>query len=69
MHKLLLAACCLLSLTACSTEYIIMTTDDQLITTGDKPKLDEKTGMYHFEDTEGREQQLDKSMIKQMFER
>ena len=69
MHKLLLAACCVLSLTACSHEYIISTTEGQLITTGNKPKLDEDTGMYHFEDTEGRDQQLDKSMVKQMIER
>ncbi|MBF7730738.1 YgdI/YgdR family lipoprotein [Pseudomonas sp. N040] len=69
MRKLILAACCVLSLTACSHEYIISTTDGQLITTSSKPKLDEKTGMYRFEDGEGRDQQVEKTSVKQILER
>lgn len=69
MKNLLLAACCVLSLTACSSEYIIATTDGQLITTDGKPKLDKDTDMYRFEDSEGRDQQIQKSMVKQILER
>lgn len=69
MNKLLLTACCLLSLTGCSGEYIIGTTNGELITTSDKPELDEDTGMYRFEDSEGRDQQIKKSAVTQILER
>ncbi|MBX9915490.1 MAG: YgdI/YgdR family lipoprotein [Pseudomonadaceae bacterium] len=69
MKKILLAACCLLSLTGCSSEYIIATTDGQLITTSGKPKLDKDTDMYRFEDSEGRDQQIQKATVKQILER
>jgi uncharacterized protein YcfL len=69
MKKLLLTACCLLSLTGCSSEYIIATTDGQLITTDGKPRLDEDTDMYRFEDSEGRDQQIQKATVKQILER
>ncbi|MBP8185202.1 MAG: YgdI/YgdR family lipoprotein [Pseudomonas sp.] len=69
MKKMLLAACCLLSLTGCSSEYIIATTDGQLISTDGKPRLDEDTGMYRFEDSEGRDQQIQKETVKQILER
>jgi uncharacterized protein YcfL len=69
MNKLLLTACCLLSLTGCSSEYIIDTTDGQLITTDGKPRLDEDTDMYRFEDSEGRDQQIQKATVKQILER
>lgn len=69
MKKLLLAACCVLSLTGCSSEYIIATNDGQLISTDGKPRLDKDTDMYRFEDSEGRDQQIPKSSIKQIIER
>ena len=69
MKKLLLAACCLLTLTGCSSEYIIATTDGQLISTDGKPRLDEDTGMYRFEDSQGRDQQIQKETVKQILER
>lgn len=69
MKKFLLTACCLLSLSGCSSEYIIATTDGQLITTEGKPKLDKDTDMYRFEDSEGRDQQIQKSTVKQILER
>ena len=69
MHKLLIAIVCIFSLTACSSEYIISTTDGQLLTTSSKPKLDEKSGMYRFEDSEGRDQQVEKTTVKQILER
>lgn len=69
MKKLILAACCVLSLTGCSSEYIIATTDGQLISTDGKPRLDKDTDMYRFEDSEGRDQQIQKSSVKQIIER
>jgi len=69
MRKLILATCCLLTLAGCFSEYIIATKDGQLITTDGKPKLIESTGMYKFEDTNGREQQIQKDSVTQILER
>ena len=69
MHKTILAICCLLSLVGCSSEYIIATTDGQLIISDGQPKLDKTTGMYRFEDPEGRDQQIQKDSVKQILER
>lgn len=69
MHKLLLATCCLLMLAGCSTEYIIATTDGKMITTSEKPELDEETNMLHYQDEEGRDQQIQQTEVKQMIER
>ena len=69
MKKLLIAACCLLSLVGCASEYIIATNDGKMITTHEKPELDKDTGMLHYEDEEGRDQQIQKSEVKQMIER
>lgn len=69
MKKMILTACCLLSLAGCSNEYIIATNDGQLISTDGKPYLDKDTGMYRFEDSEGREQEIEKSTVKQILER
>lgn len=69
MKNLLLAVCCALSLAGCATEYIITTTDGRMITTDEKPELDSETDMLHYEDEEGRDQQIKKSEVKQMIER
>ena len=69
MKQLFLAAFALLALAGCSSEYIITTTDGQMLTTSDKPELDEDTGMIEFEDREGRKQQIPQAQVKQMLER
>ncbi|MBK6738195.1 MAG: YgdI/YgdR family lipoprotein [Haliea sp.] len=65
----LLAACSALSLAGCATEYIIATTDGRMITTNEKPELDDETGMLHYEDEAGRDQQIKQDDVKQMIER
>ena len=69
MKNLMLVAFCLLSLTGCASEYIIATNDGKMITTNEKPELDEETDMLHYQDEEGRDQQNQKSEVKQMIER
>jgi len=69
MKHWILAALCTLSLAGCSSEYIITTTDGQMLTSDGKPKLDKRTGMLEFEDSEGRVQQIPQSSVKQMIER
>ncbi|MCO6057426.1 YgdI/YgdR family lipoprotein [Pseudomonas sp. MOB-449] len=60
---------CTLGLAGCSSEYLIATTDGQIIATDEKPELDDDTGMLEFEDDEGRVQQIPQSQVKQIIER
>ncbi|ADN74830.1 protein of unknown function DUF903 [Ferrimonas balearica DSM 9799] len=59
-----------LFLTACSsTEYIMSTHDGRLIPTYGKPELDSETGMYRYEDKEGKEQMIRQDEIQEIIER
>ncbi|MEL0167216.1 MAG: YgdI/YgdR family lipoprotein [Pseudomonadaceae bacterium] len=69
MKHLILALLCAMALAGCSSEYIISTNSGEMIATDNKPKLDEDTGMYLFEDAEGREQAIPVSSVKQIMER
>ncbi|MDP2242985.1 YgdI/YgdR family lipoprotein [Pseudomonas sp.] len=69
MKNVLIAALCSLALAGCSSEYIITTTDGQMLTSDGKPQVDKDTGMLEFTDSEGRKQQVPQSSVKQMLER
>ena len=69
MKPWIIAALCLFGLVGCSSEYIITTTDGQMLTSDGKPELDEDTGMLEFTDSEGRKQQISQNNVKQMLER
>lgn len=56
-------------LSGCSSQYIVATNDGRLIETHSKPRLDSKTDMYTFEDSEGRDQSVPKGDVKQIMER
>ena len=60
---------CLVGLTACSSQYVISTKDGRMLVTDSKPKLDETTGMYIFDDEEGRETMVKKDDVVQIMER
>lgn len=60
---------CTIGLAGCASEYIITTTDGQMLTSDGKPELDRDTGMLEFEDSEGRKQQIPQANVKQMMER
>lgn len=60
---------CLLTLTGCTSEYLIVTSDGQLFSSQGKPELDRDTGMLEFEDSEGRKQQIPQANVKQLLER
>lgn len=68
--KVVLAIVPLALLAGCaSSEYIISTTDGTMIATESKPKLDEKSGMYTYKDSEGRSTTIRKEDVKQIMER
>ncbi|MGG2396926.1 YgdI/YgdR family lipoprotein [Pseudomonas sp. SH1-B] len=69
MKPWIIVGLCLLGLVGCASEYIITTTDGQMLTSDGKPELDEDTGMLEFTDNEGRKQQIPQSSVRQMLER
>ena len=64
-----LSVFCLVGLVACSSQYVISTKDGRMLTTDSKPKLDETTGMYIYDDAEGRETMVKKDDVVQIMER
>ena len=69
MKHWIIAACCALGLAGCASDYIIATTDGQMLASQDKPELDKKTGLIEYEDGEGRTRQIPKSQVRQIIER
>ena len=59
-----------LACAACSsTQYIIGTKTGQLLESGGKPSLDEKTGIYTYEDAEGKKAAIAKDEVGRIVER
>ncbi|CAH1558814.1 putative Uncharacterized lipoprotein YgdR [Vibrio jasicida] len=59
---LLLAACG-------SSQYLMSTNEGKIITSYDKPDLNEDTGMYEYEDVDGKEMSISKDQVVQIIER
>ncbi|MGL4752613.1 MAG: YgdI/YgdR family lipoprotein [Aeromonadaceae bacterium] len=60
---------CFVGLVACSSEYIISTKDGRMLVTEGQPKLDDSTGMYIYDDADGRETMIKKDDVVQIMER
>ncbi|MGL4613857.1 MAG: YgdI/YgdR family lipoprotein [Shewanella sp.] len=69
MKKIILLITCVLSLIACSSQYIMSTKDGKMIATDSKPKLDKTTGMYRYYDEDGREIMIKQDDVTQIIER
>ncbi|MDX5372617.1 MAG: YgdI/YgdR family lipoprotein [Pseudomonadaceae bacterium] len=69
MHTRLIPLLCLLALAGCASEYLVITSDGQVYNSDGEPDLDKDTGMFEFEDLEGRKQQIPQSEVKQILER
>jgi hypothetical protein len=69
MKPWILALLCVFGLTSCATDYIIATTDGQMLSAEDKPEIDDETGLITYEDAEGNEQQIPQTSVKQIIER
>lgn len=65
----LVALLSITGLVACSSQYIISTKDGRMLATEGKPKLDEGTGMYIYDDEEGRETMIKQEDVVQIMER
>lgn len=68
--KLLIVLGTALLLTACgSSQYLMSTNEGKIITSYGKPDLNEDTGMYEYEDVDGKDMSISKDEIVQIIER
>ncbi|HET7794363.1 MAG TPA: YgdI/YgdR family lipoprotein [Rhizobacter sp.] len=65
----LAAAVALVTVACSSTQYIISTKEGRMLEAHGKPKYDEKTGMYVYEDADGKKATILKSDVVQIMER
>ena len=64
--KLLLALIALAVMTGCARHYRITLTNNSVITTRSKPKLDPAQGVYRFKDAQGKPAVLPEFKIKEI---
>jgi len=69
MIRLALVALVAVFAACASTEYIMSTKDGKMLQSYGKPKLDEKTGMYTYQDEQGRTATISKDDVVQIMER
>ncbi|KIC88234.1 hypothetical protein RN49_04130 [Pantoea agglomerans] len=58
-----------MSLSACSSNYVISTNDGHMITTHGKPARDKETGMISYKDTDGNMHQLQQHDVKEIVQK
>lgn len=69
MKHLILAACCVLGLAGCASEYLIITNDGTVLTSDGKPYMDKNSGLLEFQDADGRKQQIPQNTVRSVIER
>ena len=57
-----------LTLSACSSNYVMHTNDGRTIVSDGKPKVDDETGMISYKDANGTQQQINRADVKEMME-
>jgi hypothetical protein len=69
MIRLVLVSLVAVFAACASSDYIMSTKDGKLLQAHGKPKLNEATGMYTYEDEQGRTATISKDEIVQIMER
>ena len=69
MRVILAALVAFAALAACSSPYILSTRTGAMIETSDEPYLDERTGMYKYRTTDGKEASIRKEEVVEILER
>ena len=64
-----IAILALFALTACGNDYLVRTTDGQIMEAEDKPEIDEETGMMEYEDATDRDRLIPQEEVKEIIER
>lgn len=58
-----------LSLSACSSNYVLQTKSGEMIITKGKPETDKSTGLVTYKDAGGNEHQINRDQIKEIVEK
>lgn len=58
-----------MSISACSGNYVISTNDGHMITTHGKPVRDKETGMLSYKDADGNMHQMQQHDVKEMVQK
>lgn len=53
----------------CGNDYLVRTSDGQVMEAEDKPQIDEETGMIEFEDATDRDRQMKQEDVEEIIER
>lgn len=56
-------------LAGCGNDYLVRTSDGQIMEAEDKPQIDEDTGMIEFEDANDRDRQMQPESVEEIIER
>lgn len=56
-------------LAGCGNDYLVRTSDGQIMEAEDKPQIDEDTGMIEFEDATDRDRQMKQENVEEIIER
>lgn len=59
----------LFMLAGCGNDYLVRTSDGQVMEAEDKPQIDEDTGMIEFEDATDRDRQMKQENVEEIIER
>ena len=69
MRVLTVIATALLLVAGGPSQYLMSTDEGKIITSYGKPDLNEDTGMYEYEDVDGKEMSISKDKVVQIIER
>ncbi len=58
-----------LSVTACSSDYVMSTKSGDMIVTQGKPEIDKDTGLTRYTDQQGNDRQINSNEIVQMIKK
>lgn len=64
-----LMAAAALTLTACSSDYVMSTKSGEMIVTHGKPEIDKETGMTRYTDQQGEDRQINTNEVVQMIKK
>lgn len=64
-----LMAAATLTLTACSSDYVMSTKSGEMIVTHGKPEIDKETGMTRYTDQQGEDRQINTNEVVQMIKK
>ncbi|KAB8309468.1 YgdI/YgdR family lipoprotein [Erwinia endophytica] len=64
-----MAIMAILTLTGCSSNYVMQTKTGEMVITKGKPEMDKSTGLLIYKDTDGNKHEINRDQVKQIIEK